>query len=505
MKKFGAVVVAVLVLCFLPLSNVQADTRSDVENRLDQIEKELSELKKEVGTQKEAWEKNISFMKSIKLGGEIRTRWELQNAFDLDRDNTDDFFLIRTRFSIEATPIDNLRIFIEAQDARVGGDERDIRVGTRGDIQRVRFQPFHDDNNLDLKQGYFDIENIGGVPVTLRIGRQVLSYGEDRLVGSNNWDNFGRSFDAVKLIIHPAEGVQVDAWYAKVVEELKDDRLDEDDDVDFYGVYATTSNFEDVGLKTLDVYGLVLRDNGLDNTAKPLALTYPVGIIKSLTADRTATIWTVGARAVGVLPMLETLDYNIEGAYQFGSIASSDISAWAIHSEVGFSMPDIMTGPRLGVFFSYASGDGSPGSGTSHTFNNLFPTNHNKYGTMDFMNWQNMYDIGGNLTVKPIEKLTAVVAYHHLGLAEENDAWYGSPRPDLYFGAGKKINIDGENGVGDEVDLTLTYDYNKYVEFQGGYSIFVHGDLIRRGLDKGGFKTSTNESSWGYLQALVHF
>ena len=173
-------------------------------------------------------------------------------------------------------------------------------------------------------------------------------------------------------------------------------------------------------------------------------------------------------------------------------------------------MPDVMMGPRVGVFFNYASGDGSQGSGTSHTFNNLFPTNHNKYGRIDFMNWQNMYDIGGNITVKPVEKLTALLEYPHLGLAEEQGAWYGSPRPDVYFAA--MSNIDGENSVGDEIDLTLNYDYNKYVSFEGGYSILFHGELIRRGMEKavdklGGpvFRTSTNETNWGYLQALVHF
>ncbi|RMF98440.1 MAG: DUF3373 family protein [Candidatus Schekmanbacteria bacterium] len=505
MKKILAVLVGVLILCFLPLSHAKADTRSDVENRLDQIEKELAALKKEVSSQKEAWEKNIGFLKSIRLGGEIRTRWEILDAFDLDRNNTDDFFLIRTRFSIEATPVENLRIFIQAQDARVGGDERDVRGGMRGDLQYVRFQSFHDDNNLDLKQGYFDIANLGGLPVTLRIGRQVLSYGDERLVGANDWDNFGRSFDAVKLIIEPAEGVQVDAWYAKVVEELKDDRLDEDDDVDFYGLYMTTSNFEDVGLKTMDLYGLVLRDSGLDNTMKPGTLMLPAGLVRDLDAKDSATIWTVGTRLVGVLPMLETLDYNVETAVQMGSIGADTHHAWAIHGEVGMSFPDIMMAPRIGAFFAHASGDSSPSSGSSNTFLNLFPENHDKYGRIDFMNWQNMYDVGGNITIKPIEGLTAIIEYHNLRLAEENDAWYGSPRPDLYFMSGKRVNIDGENGVGDEVDLTLQYDYNEYVSFEGGYSLFIHGDLIRRGLDKGGFRTSTNESNWGYLQAKVHF
>ena len=36
-------------------------------------------------------------------------------------------------------------------------------------------------------------------PLTLKVGRQILSYGDERLIGAFDWNNFGRTFDAVKL------------------------------------------------------------------------------------------------------------------------------------------------------------------------------------------------------------------------------------------------------------------------------------------------------------------
>jgi len=36
-------------------------------------------------------------------------------------------------------------------------------------------------------------------PVSLKVGRQELSYGEERLVGAFAWNNIGRVFDAVKV------------------------------------------------------------------------------------------------------------------------------------------------------------------------------------------------------------------------------------------------------------------------------------------------------------------
>ena len=36
-------------------------------------------------------------------------------------------------------------------------------------------------------------------PLSLKVGRQELSYGDERLVGAFDWNNIGRVFDAAKL------------------------------------------------------------------------------------------------------------------------------------------------------------------------------------------------------------------------------------------------------------------------------------------------------------------
>ena len=38
-------------------------------------------------------------------------------------------------------------------------------------------------------------------PLQLRLGRQELSYGEERMIGVSNWSNLGRTFNAVKFSI----------------------------------------------------------------------------------------------------------------------------------------------------------------------------------------------------------------------------------------------------------------------------------------------------------------
>src|SRR6185437_15250305 len=50
-----------------------------------------------------------------------------------------------------------------------------------------------------LRQAYVTVGNSSEFPLSLKIGRQELAFGEERLVGSFNWNNIGRTFDAAKV------------------------------------------------------------------------------------------------------------------------------------------------------------------------------------------------------------------------------------------------------------------------------------------------------------------
>src|SRR5262245_61115347 len=52
---------------------------------------------------------------------------------------------------------------------------------------------------MDLHQAYIGVGNHKEFPVSAKIGRQELSYGDERLIGAFGWNNIGRVFDAAKL------------------------------------------------------------------------------------------------------------------------------------------------------------------------------------------------------------------------------------------------------------------------------------------------------------------
>src|SRR6185369_12999626 len=68
--------------------------------------------------------------------------------------------------------------------------------GTTGDDRNPNAES---DGPVDLHQAYVTLGNHKEFPLSLKVGRQELSYGDERLVGAFAWNDIGRVFDAIKL------------------------------------------------------------------------------------------------------------------------------------------------------------------------------------------------------------------------------------------------------------------------------------------------------------------
>src|SRR5947209_13605364 len=83
------------------------------------------------------------------------------------------------------------------------------------------------------------------------------------------------------------------------------------------------------------------------------------------------------------------LDFEVEGASQFGTVGRGDIAASMATAVVGYSLPVPRLSPRVYLEFDYASGDKKPG-GDVGTFNQLFPNAHSFLGYIDYIGRQNI-------------------------------------------------------------------------------------------------------------------
>ena len=124
-----------------------------------------------------------------------RLRWEVRNNnFDfndgVNAPTDDNWLLQRFRLGVAIKPTDWLKIYAQAQDSREINSDRPDFPGLLG---------AEGDDAFDLRQGYIEIGNPKEFPLTLKAGRQILSYGDERVIGAFDWNNIGRTFDAVKF------------------------------------------------------------------------------------------------------------------------------------------------------------------------------------------------------------------------------------------------------------------------------------------------------------------
>ena len=144
------------------------------------------------------------------------------------------FWEQRTRLNVDATA-DDAKVFLQVQDSRKWGSE-----GSTVDTAD------NGNGGIDLSQGYVEFGKLFDKPLSVRIGRQAMAYGEHRLVGSLEWSNNARRFDAIKFS-YKHDAADIDVWTAKV----SDSGQAYGNDNNLNGIYASLKM---VPKNAVDVY-----------------------------------------------------------------------------------------------------------------------------------------------------------------------------------------------------------------------------------------------------------
>jgi hypothetical protein len=344
---------------------------------------------------------------------------------------------------VDVHPRNWFRVFLEGQDAQA--------IGLRADPDPPLFE-----DTFDLRQAYvefFDREHQG---FGLRVGRQELAFGDERLIGGFNWGNTARSFDAIRLFYtKPKYRVDLFASSVVVIEDGVFNKIQ--DGANLYGIYSSFQNV--IPKATVDGYVLwrtlprVVGERGLSGDAD---------------------VYTVGTRWVGKLPA--DFDYKFELAGQRGHFARDAIRAWALHTQLGYTLAQVKATPRLLVEYNFASGDRNPQDGIRHTFDQLFPTNHYKYGIADQVGWRNMHNVRAGIEANLTRRLSAQFDYHSFWLASRRDALYGAggaPVARVVTGASSRH-------IGQELDFYGTMKLTNYLTFGAGYAHLFAGEFIKQ-------------------------
>jgi len=372
----------------------------------------------------------------LQVRGEFRARVEGFTGGGF-ADNSDAYWMDRFRLNATVSPGSSMKFVVQVQDAR-GFDKT---TGSRA-------APLRDTWDLRMAYGEF------GSKHAVRIGRQELVFGEQRLLGHVGWLNTARSFDGARVTLK-RNGLQFDAFAASVV-TIRPDGFDKSGDGNgLYGAYLSATTI--VPKQTLEPYFLWRQSRGIAAELGGVADLHQA---------------TTGVRMAGTLPL--AFDYSTETAVQAGSAGPDDVRAWASHLNVGKALPGLPARPRFFGEYNYASGDANRTDGTRGTFDQLYPTGHDKYGLADQVGWRNIHHARAGVELKPSAKWGVNGGYHSWWLASVTDALYS---------AGGTVVVRSAAGtagrhVGQEVDIQAAYNYSPQLQIGAGYAYLMPGEFL---------------------------
>lgn len=347
----------------------------------------------------------------------------------------------------------------------------------------------------------------------MKLGRQELVYGDQRIIGSFRWNNNARTFDAVK--VRWQNGFfGVDLFTGGVVYNDANNVNRSNSQDHFSGAYF---NFPTLLKSEITEAYFLAR-----NVERGIVTDNWNGVAAPFRFPSAQDIYTAGVRIKSKPGAYDPWDYGVELMYQFGNrtavypastVAAAltaprlDHHAYAGVVQGGYTWTGNPFQPRLALIYSFASGDKDSADGSSGTFQNLFPTNHLFYGYMDLSSLQNLHDLRLAYTMKPLPTVSLALEAHSHFLDRTSDFWYnvaGAPRnftgAAVGSGGGYRINPSYSRHLGEELDFVAGWAVRPYAQLELGVCHYFRGDYIKQSLAAVGSK----DASYAYLQLTLN-
>ncbi|HAZ09535.1 MAG: hypothetical protein A2047_05195 [Omnitrophica bacterium GWA2_41_15] len=406
-------------------------------------------------------------VQNVKVSGDIDSKMINRSNYDFNNGNTSDtdtWFMSTARLQVDADLTDNVSTSVRLL------NERDWGVETAATT------------DIDLDLASVKMKEMFYAPLTLIIGRQNIRLGSGLVVGdpdTNDTAAFAsitaldlsarKSFDAVRATLD-YNPLVLDILMAKISTGAVLGGGNTNDDINLYGLNAAYK-FNQYNSEA-EAYAIARIDRN--------------GAAAGATL-KTDTTYVYGVR--GSLEPISKLVVDAELAIQRGDFAVSstktmDRSAWA--GDIGGSYAiDYKWSPKVALRYSYRSGQKQSGN----------DADDDTTGTNDYKAWDTMFEdqthgivanqiFNGNndgvdsngstinvmASVVPVQDLTVAVDYYNFMLAEK---WI-----DLDVTTRTTFNVSNvrsKKNLGQELDLSLGYDYTEDVKLGLTAGFFMPG------------------------------
>lgn len=427
------------------------------------------DLAAQVKNNKQLWIGDI-----MRIGAYTRPRAEFRGNLNFSQGNTENIsrFTQQSQVFFFINPTRDAELKITLQDARVWGGDGGVKTGddrafffNNGDYNAAGGAPR---GWFDVREAYLQFRNVGVSGLGVQVGRQVLAYGDGRMIGSANWTFGGLSYDGVTFKYD-------NDWLSSHLFGVKgassptnnmpnggtSNTSNAQGDVYLAGLYNTVK----MGFAALDLYAIgMFRNTGVDcvnlGATSVTSGTSTCGVTgdivgsasyspaASLASTQRANIYTFGTRLTNrtdnnKLPLGHKWDYTLEAAIQAGNASdliyadgtgavtavSRTYAGQLFYAQTGYKVLDDL---RLGAHAFYSPGTANRTGSTINTFQTLpgprfgtYPYLNNFNGISENMGMKNIFTPSVSLTYESKKWGDFTLSYFYEMKATNQDAWYG--------------------------------------------------------------------------------
>ena len=393
------------------------------------------------------------------ISTQIRPRAEYRNGTLFPRDAGDGavFFVnTRARLSMEYKRSD-LIMKLSGQHVGVWGQDPQIEKEGRFMLNEAWLQ-------LPFGNGFF-----------VKAGRQQLSYDDDRILGTLDWNTSGRWHDALKVgYENKIRSAHLLLAYNQKIEP-------------YAGMDYSYTDAQPY--KTMQ--GLWYKEQ-IGKKFNISALFLNLGLVPGSASSSPVDVKYM--QTMGTNLNFVTSDWNLYGTFYFQSGKNAQkqkVEAWMWALKADYKLNDTW---KLTVGIDWLSGDNHPAEGTYKAFNPLYGTHHKFYGAMDYYYasgflsgmapglWDNQLGVSFKAS-----KDVVLQANYHLfsSTTDPKDRW---------------LTSDLGKSLGSELDLTIDWQIRKDVKLSGGYSVYFGTATME--MYKGGSQDSWQD--WGWVSLNVN-
>lgn len=395
----------------------------------------------------------VTYAQTVEVSGQLRPRYEMRNGYSTlipEGTQAANFISQRTRLNFGFLN-DVFQIGFSVQNVLTWGETTTLsKTSTNGTM-------------LNEAWGQVKINDM----ISLKVGRQQISYDNQRIFGSVDWAQQSRRHDAAIVKIKPKDECQIDVGLAY-------NALNETNTLQYYSI----NNYKALQfahwhriLNEFTVSALFLN-NGLPYES--FSDTTSSGNEK----EKIAYSQTFGSRGTYGNDKLQanaafyfqtgktTADSTNDGVME----STKKVAAFYFATEVSLALNDLFS---LGLGLEFLSGNSmKENNNMDNAFKPLYGTNHKFNGFMDYFYVGNYMNGPGLLDI-------------YVPLKFKKDKFSAALTPHLFMSTAQIYGMDSDgiakdfsNFLGTEFDLVFSYEVAKSVKISAGYSQMIASESM---------------------------